>query len=74
MIIRFRIFLDNHDIIGLKFYELEVEKDEQTVRNTGNTDNIIPSAEKSEPHRGSLWIFSPSYLRKVDHRTLHAQK
>ncbi|XP_046857653.1 vesicular integral-membrane protein VIP36-like [Xenia sp. Carnegie-2017] len=39
---------DNHDIVGLKFYELEVEKDEQTVRSTENTDDIVPFV-KAEP-------------------------
>ena len=53
----FNIFSDNHDIIGLKFYELEVEKDEQTVRSAEHTDDIIPFASKAEAHRG--WcIFS----------------
>lgn len=43
---------DNHDITGLKFYELEVEKDEQTVRSKGHTDDIIPFAASAEAHRG----------------------
>ncbi|XP_028414980.1 VIP36-like protein [Dendronephthya gigantea] len=42
---------DNHDITGLKFYELEVEKDEQTVRSKIHTDDIVPFAASAEAQR-----------------------
>lgn len=36
----------------MKFYELEIEKDEQTVRNNEDTENIVPYASNSEAERG----------------------
>ena len=42
---------DNHDIIGLKFYELEIDNDEGKVEQTDNTDDIVPFASNAEAHR-----------------------
>lgn len=59
---------DNHDIVGVKFYELEIEKDEQTVRNNEDTENIVPYASNSEAERDRVdddpkGSFSPRVTR-----------